>query len=579
MYGDFWKGVFILLVIRRRRMVASFWLIVAAFAGMLAHMYNIQLVHGDALAVQAMRMRTEEVALEEYVRGEITDRYGVPLSGSHYINRVVIFPSLMNNPDQTIKKLAAVLSMDAAQLVKKMHRGAFYIDRSLTSAELRQLQDDMPAGVYLLPVYRRYGSNPLAVHVTGHLGKIPSKQEYTRLEKQSSKNYRLGDWVGQSGLEYFYEPQLKGTRAVRWARVPVDARGRVIEGPGLLVDTAGTDPERHNVVTTIDSRIQRIVEQVMDRQVDSGAVVVMQAGSGDILATASRPGYHPEPREMAQSVQKAAGEVFVDHSTSLYQPGSVFKTVLAAAALEKGLVREDTMFYCTGARAKPVRCWNESGHGHISFAEAFAFSCNPVFVKTGCRLGADSIIEYACKLGLDNQQITGYPVEKDARQDLSLMGETYNLANSSVGQGPVLVTPVQVTAMMNTIASGGIYHTPRLVAGLSDGAGHLVKKFTGPPPRRAIAPDTAERLHSLLRMVTVSGVGQKAGVPEWCSAGKTGSAQAAGDDGPVNAWFSGYVPAEHPRYVITVLVCNGRSGGDTAAPVFREIASQIMKIQ
>ncbi|SFR02936.1 peptidoglycan D,D-transpeptidase FtsI family protein [Desulfoscipio geothermicus] len=568
-----------MLLIRRRRMVASFGFIVAAFVGVLAHMYNIQLVHGDALAVQALHMRSEEVALEEYVRGEITDRHGVPLSGGHYTNRVVIFPSLMNNPDHIIKKLAALLRMDTADLAKKMRRGAFYIDRSLTSAELRQLQDDKPAGVYLLPVYRRYGSNPLAVHVTGYLGKISSKQEYTRLEKQSSKNYRLGDWVGQSGLEYFYEPQLKGSRAVRWARVPVDARGRVIEGPGLLVDSAGIDPERRNVVTTIDSRIQRIVEQVMDRQIDNGAVVVMQAGSGDILAMASRPDYHPDPREMAQSVQKAAGEIFIDHSTSLYQPGSVFKTVLAAAALEEGLVREDTMFYCAGAGAEPVRCWNEGGHGHISFADAFALSCNPVFVEIGRRLGADSIIEYAGKLGLDNQQITGYPVKKDTRQDLSLIGKPYSLANSSVGQGPVLVTPVQVTAMMNALACGGIYHTPRLVTGLSDGAGHLVEKITGSLPRRAIDQDTAARLNSLLRMVTISGVGRKAGVPEWGSAGKTGSAQVAGENGPVNAWFSGYVPAENPRYVITVLVCSGRSGGDTAAPVFRDIASRIMKIQ
>lgn len=567
-----------MLNLRRRRMILAFWAMALAFALVTWHLYNIQLVRGNSLALQALEISSEEVALEEFVRGEITDRHNIPLAGGYYANRAVVFPSLMRQKDHELKKLAAILNVKPEELDKKAQRGAFYISRPLTGEQYNALRNAAPAGVYLLPVYQKYGDDPLAVHVAGHLGKIKSTEQYQRLQKNSAKKYHLGDWVGQSGLEFFYERELKGSYPKRLARVPVDARGRVIKGPGLLVNSEGTDPGRRNVVTTIDYRVQRIVEEVMDQHVASGAVVVMQAGGGDILAMSSRPDYHPAPSRMETLVNEPAGDIFVDYCTSLVQPGSIFKIVLAAAAVEKGIVDSRTRFNCAGANAEPVRCWSDGGHGIISFDDAFAVSCNPAFVEIGRRLGAATIIEYAEALGLANQAITGYPVKADARQDLLLIGKRYNLANSCVGQGPVLVTPVQVTALINTIASGGVYYQPRLVMGLSDDAGHLVRQFNGPAPRRAVAEYTADRLRALLRQVTVSGVGKKAEVPGWGSAGKTGSAQVAGEEGPVNAWFAGYVPAERPQYVITVLVRGGKSGGATAAPLFREIASRIMEL-
>lgn len=563
----------------QRRMVISFGVILMLFVLILAHLYIIQLVHGNSLATQAMHMRSEEVTLEEYVRGEITDRNGIPLTGGYYANRLVIFPTLMDNKESTLKKLAFIIDEKPQKLLEEAQQGAFYITRSLAGNELKQLQSAGLPGVFLLPVYQRYGNDPLAVHLTGHLGAITSKEQYNTLQNKSNKYYHLGDMVGQSGLEYFYEQELKGDYAKRWARIPIDARGRVIGDLGLQVETADSDPGRRNVVTTTDLRIQRIVENIMDEHIEKGAVVVMQAGSGDILAMSSRPDYYPAPEQIARDLQKTPGDIFVDQSTSLLQPGSVFKVVLAAATLEKGITQENTLFYCAGADAEPIRCWKDEGHGYISFRDAFAESCNPTFVEIGHRLGAEAIIEYAKYFGLDTQNITGYPFKKDTRQDLELVGDEYNLANSSVGQGPVLVTPVQITAMMNTIASKGIFYTPRLVIGLSNDSGHMVKFITGPDPQRAIASDTAAQLRSLLREVVVSGVGRKAEVSGWGSAGKTGSAQVSGDNGPVNAWFTGYVPAENPRYIITVLVCDGKSGGETAAPIFRNLANQIMEVE
>ncbi|WP_449240700.1 peptidoglycan D,D-transpeptidase FtsI family protein [Desulfoscipio gibsoniae] len=568
-----------MLLIRQRRMVASFWLIVLAFGLILAHLYQIQLAQSYKYTRQAFQMGSQGVSLEQFPRGEITDRQGLSLTGAYYANRVTVIPALMDDKDLRLRQLAAILSVEAAQLQDRARQGAFYIDKTLSGNTCTVLQNAELPGVYLLPVYQRYGDEPLAVHVTGHIGKISSRDQLEQLQS-TGKTYLLGDWVGQSGLEYFYEQQLKGTLARRWAGVPVDARGRVIQGPGMLVESADGDPGRLNVITTIDSRIQRIVEGIMNEHIASGAVVVMQAGSGDILGMASRPGYHPEYYRAVSNVDEMPEELFVDHCTALFQPGSVFKVVLAAAALEEGLVELSTVFNCTGAAARPVRCWNDAGHGRISFQQAFAQSCNPSFVEIGHRLGADTIIKYAAAFGLDKQKITGYPVPVDSRQDLSLIAKPHNLANSSVGQGPVLVTPVQVTAMINAIACGGNYYTPRLVAGLKDDSGRMVRQFGAEHSEPVVSPATAAQLRALLREVTESGVGQKAALPGAGSAGKTGSAQVSGYNGEkVDAWFTGYVPADNPHYVITVLVRSGNSGGDTAAPVFREIAARCLEIE
>jgi len=383
--------------------------------------------------------------------------------------------------------------------------------------------------------------------------------------------------VGQAGLEYFYEQELKGTYPQKWARIALDARGRVIRGEGLAVNTAAADPARRNVVTTIDRNIQQAVETAMDEHIESGAVVVMQAGSGDILAMASRPGYNPSPAMIGQSFASRQGDVYVDHCTSLFQPGSVFKVVLAAAAIDLGKVDLNEHFTCLGANAAPVRCWLAGGHGRITFQQAFAESCNPVFVEIGKRLGANNIINYAEAFGLSNQTIAGYPIKGDKRQNLAAIGEEYNLANSSVGQGPVLVTPLQVTAMLNVVASGGLYYPPRLVTGVADEQGSMVREIAQPEPTRAISGNTAAVMQQLLREVTEVGVGQQAQVAQWGSAGKTGSAQLSNADGAVDAWFSGFTPADNPQYVITVMVHDGSSGGATAAPVFKEIAEKIMQ--
>jgi len=326
-------------------------------------------------------------------------------------------------------------------------------------------------------------------------------------------------------------------------------------------------------VTTLDADIQQAVENALDgAHVQNGAAVVLDVRSGDILALASRPQYNPDPKEIGRYLN-GRPEALLDQGTGLFAPGSLFKVVVAAAALAEGVVTPETTFYCQGEKDRPVRCWFTPGHGAISFEEAFAQSCNPVFVQAALALGAEKLIAYARLFGLDNQQIAGYPVPFDSRQNLDLIAAPHNLVNSALGQGPVLATPVQMAAMLNTIVNDGRYLPPRLVKEVRTGDGKAVREIAPGPARRAVSPEVARQLQKMLTRVTTEGIGQKAFLPEGGSAGKTGSAQAG--DGSVNAWFCGYAPLNEPRYVAAVLVKNGAGGSQTAAPLFKMIMEQL----
>lgn len=534
----------------------------------------IQVLRGEHYARKALAGETIGVALEDFARGRILDRHSRPLTGSYSANRIVVFPDLLENPDATALSLSAVLGADFFT-VRNMLAGKnpVVLPFNLTGGQLRLIRESGWEGVVAVPYSFRYGPRPLAAHVVGHLGKIRDLRELEELNRSGKKAYRLSDWVGRQGLEHYYENELKGMYASGFAGLFTDALGKPLPGKQVLVNTRLGDFTRSDVITTIDADIQEMVERVMDRHIKKGAVVVMDRSTGDILAMASRPNYNPDPA--GGGLASAAAESFVNQAVSLFQPGSIFKVVVAAAALSEGTAGPDTLFFCRGSLEKPVRCWKEEGHGQITLAEAFAQSCNPVFVKIGLELGPHRLISYARSLGLDNQGIIGYPAAADRRQELDLIAGRHNLVNSSLGQGPVLATPVQVTAMVNTVANGGIYLQPRLVMEVRPARGDPRGIRPGDPVR-ALSPEVARQLGEMMVMVTRRGVGQKAWASPGGTAGKTGSAELADGVEFVNAWFSGYGPLDNPRYTVTVLVREGVSGGETAAPVFREIMEDLL---
>lgn len=559
--------------LKRKRIVQTFYLFLILFIPLLGRLADVQLHQGPEYARKALEQRSVKVVLEDIPRGNILDRQLNSLLGSGIKDRIVIFPSLMHSPQQVADELATLLQVPTEEILNHFAKGSGILPYDITLHQQRSVKEQNWPGVMVQGVHYRYHHQPLAVHLTGHVGKIPSEETLQQLSTQSTKLYQLDDLVGQMGLERYYEQELKAGEPQRLVRAFTDAAGTMLVGMGLKLEVNKVDSGRRDLVTTLDGRIQRIVEEVMDEHILRGAVVVMDVHTGDIVAMASRPNFNPA--DLSSSLPTASADTFIDHCTALYHPGSIFKIVVTAAALEEGLVTNQSTFVCLGEKAPLISCWHQPGHGPITFEEAFAQSCNPVFAEIALKLGPEKLISYAKKLGFDNQQVIGYPIPVDKRQNLNLIHSPYNLVNSSVGQWPVMATPVQVTALINTIVNEGNYLPPRVLRELRTSNGTVTKRFVPGNSYRAISSATAHQLQHLMAVAVEKGLGHQAWVADGGSAGKTGSAEITGQQG-VNAWFAGYAPLHRPRYAVTILVEQGISGGESAAPVFKEIMTKTL---
>jgi len=536
-------------------------LALAVLAGRLAW---IQLAAGPRLAALALAEVSRAVPLEAVPRGDIEDDHLVPLTGAYQADRLVVFPDLLAHPARDAAALAPLLSVSATVLARDLAGGPKVLAYPVDPVVRRAVAGLNDPGLSVHRVAFRNGPGALAVHLTGYLGPPENRAQAARILPGGP------DLVGLCGLEACYDRDLQDNIPRRAVREFLDADGRPT---GIVaVNQSDADPARRNLVLTIDSRVQAAVERIMDQHVRKGAVVVLDAATGDVLAMASRPTFQPD--RITAGLGSSA-DVFENRALALYPPGSVFKVVVAAAALDQGVVTPGTMFFDRGARATPVPDWYGPGFGLINFDEAFAESVNPFFAKIGLQLGAARLIDYAKRFGLAVQSPAGYPLPPDGRQNWSLVAARHCLADSSIGQGPVLVSPLQVAGMVETVVNGGVYVQPRLVKAVVDDDGRVVMTPSR-LRRRAIGPAADRELLAVMRLVTTSGTGRDAQVPGWGSAGKTGTAQTGNPDSPDDAWFAGFAPWPRPRYVAVVLVQGGTDGGTDAGGVFKLLMEKLL---
>ncbi len=379
---------------------------------------------------------------------------------------------------------------------------------------------------------------------------------------------------GQFGLEYTLEPVLNQYSYSASLRSLTDATKRPLPGLGLRT-IQSQNP--NGFYLTIDLFIQKTVEQILDEEKISGAVVVLDVQTGDILAMASRPLVNLANLQASLTDPESP---FINRAVTAYPPGSVFKTVLLCAGLDSGLVFEDEYFKDEGFYQLGNKRWScttaeGKGHGFLNLTEAFAYSCNPVFIELALRLSPGLITDYAEKFGF------GKPVnislfdaawgELPTGIDLSL-GERANLA---LGQQIITVTPLEVASFVQTIANDGVRLEPRLLLGKTGAVGGLIEFIHSEPEIRVIKRKTAHQVQKMMAAVLEYGTGRE-GQPACKGAGKTGTVQnSKGQDLPDHAWFAGYAPLREPRYAVAVFCEKGASGGKTAAPIFRKIVDKI----
>ncbi len=548
------------LSVSRIYQVVSFFLVIGIL--LMSRLFYLQIIENTNLASESLSMRMQEVAME-VPRGEILDRTGLALTDTTQHFTLLIFTEQLENIERESTQLAELTGLSSQYFIEQItgHQRPFKVQAPIDAMTGKKINSLHLPGVMVVPEKSRYAYRSIATHVTGYINDADNE--------------------GISGIESIYDDVLRGDQP-EYAAVVVDARRKIIPGIGYkrLRLPAGARPS--NVVLTIDRGIQSIVESIMDRHAIKGAVVILQPATGEVLAMASRPNFDANHIEnyLAQSATPLLNRAILS-----YQPGSVFKLVTAAAALESHIVTPDQIFFDSGfIEVEHLRFngwdYQKGGRGQLTFTEALAYSSNPIFIQIGLQLGADKLVSYAKKFGFGHK--TSLDFTGEAAGNLPIADQMYSgeLANLAIGQGEFEATPLQVVSLVATIANDGVKVDPHLVSKLTNADGVVIKEYQRGESKRILSKTTAKELQSMMMAVTRYGTGQSAYVEEGGSAGKTGSAETGRKSmtgqGISHAWFAGYAPLVNPQYAVVVFVEDGMSGGDIAAPIFGEVIQELV---
>jgi len=535
------------------------------FIALISRTFQLQILYGKTLKAQADRQHTKTLR-HQPERGLILDRNGEKLAASVMVDSVCANPAKIKNPGEVSSRLSSVLNTDRRSILKKLSKsGSFcWLTRRVSPA----CADDVSAlnidGVYLTKELKRfYPNSELAGQLLGFAG---------------------FDSTGLEGLELKYDDYLRGKpEKCLWGR---DAKGKRIFLQGSTIEENRDD--NCNLILTLDGRIQHLIEsQLRDAVRETGAkggiAVVMDPKTGEILAMANAPGFNPNAF-FRYSSMAWRNKVIAD----CFDPGSTFKPFLAAGALEEGAVKEDDTFYCeNGAYRvgnKTIR--DVKKHKELSLQEILKYSSNIGTVKVAEVLGREKFYQYIRKFGFGSRTGVGLPGESPGILRAPQKWTKVDTAAIAFGQG-VSVTAIQLITALSAIANDGVLMKPYVVRGLIDNKGRVVKEFTPTVVRRVISPSTAGKLVSILTSVVEEegGTGRNARIANVGVAGKSGTAQkfdfAEGrySHDKIKASFMGFFPAVDPHFAILVVLDEPekrRWGGAAAAPVFKNIAEQIL---
>jgi len=503
---------------------------------LILRLFYIQIIKGPFLAEGAFLQKTG--ALVEKVRGGVFDRHGESLTGDYYSNFAVISPNWLSTEErQLLVENNIVDSLDS----HKIHN----VQLTPENAQIIYNLKGKTPGIFVYNKYIRYGPDALATHVVGFQGQTGIEKTFNNLLQSDLKSY----YVISDGL------------------------GQPIGGVSLKQSTV----EPWGVKLTIDKKVQKIIEDVMDKNVQRGAVVVIDAKTGEILAMASRPNYKQFNLEDYLEREDAP---LINRAVESYTPGSIFKIVILSAALEEKIADLDEFFYCKGFEqvgGNIFKCssYDEGGHGKLTLKNALAYSCNSVFIQLGMRLGKDKIIEYARRFGLGEKTFIGLPEEKSGNIPRNVEVYYQEIGNISIGQGAIGLTPLQAAQLMLTIVNDGTLIKPLLIKEVICKDGNVHRNWAlGVNSSKILSSETAKKVRDALEAATQYGTGIRANPGNNNRiGGKTGTAETANKRS--HAWFVGYYPAEKPKLVISIFVEHGGSGSVKAAPIFKEIINQV----
>lgn len=554
--------------IAKKRMIFIFLMFLIVFLLFGGRLFYVQIVKGAEYSQKAEGNRTESASVAAK-RGTIFDRKGNELAVSTTAQSLHAVPTEFKNQD-SINKAAKILALnlnmdeDSIKQTLSSDKSFAYIKRQMEpdlAAKIDQeLKDAKIEGLYFTPESKRYyPHNTLASQVLGICGV---------------------DNNGLEGIEFYYDKLIGGQAG----EIVIEKDGKGTQLPqsthSYKAPVEGTD-----VILTIDSTIQYIVEEQLDKvyneqKANKAIAIVMDPRTGEILAMSSRPTYNPNEYSAAPVENRRNSAI-----SDVYEPGSTMKVCTAAAALQEGLFNRDSHFFCPGyvdIGDKVIKCAHSNAHGDQTFAQILENSCNVGFVAVGQGLGLERYYAYMDKFGFGHRTGIDLPGEADGLIIPRESARKLDLATMSIGQANAS-TPLQVINAISSIANGGMVVKPHLLKSVKGEDGQWQEKDYSADQQQVVSKATADTLLSILEGEVDHGTGQNAIMEGYRVGGKTGTAQKVGPDGQYMAnefivSFIGLAPISNPRLVCLVVVDNPKgelvTGGDIAAPVVREILKQ-----
>jgi penicillin-binding protein 2 len=536
-------------------------------------------------------------------RGVIRDRTGKSLVDNVAEYQLFVDPAALRD-DALMQALARDFGVDvaaaraaqAAQRARNQGHMPAKVLGNVTKAQVARFEENAahyPGAFLEARGRRRYIFNDLATHVLGYVGEVGGEQ----VEQSSGpRAYRLGDVAGKAGVEALLENELRGLDGKRW--VQVNAAGQELFE---LADKAVPPVPGNSVYLTIDYALQNAIENELWPQERAGAVVVMDVSTGELLAAVSKPGY--DLNRFAVGISNADYNVLRNdpltplynrYAVGTYPPGSTWKIVSTTALTDHGVttISRVAPHPCWGSYQvgrRPFKCHKEEGHGHVAMMGGFEQSCDVYFYQHAHELGIDGLASTARRLGFGQKTGFALPESRGLVPDtpyydrtLGERGWTWAVAvNCIIGQGEVLVTPLQMARLVAAVANGGKLLEPHIVRRIVDASGRAVEMVE---PRvmqdNVFSPAMLDFLHTAMLRVVIGERGTaKSALPEsLLVAGKTGTAETPGKKED-HAWFVFYAPHDHPQIAGVVLVERAGHGGAVAAPLARQIISKWFGIE
>ncbi len=557
--------------------------VIVIFLVLLLYLFNFQVISGakfrDLGNNHCIRLHPAHGS-----RGRILDRKSKVIVDNQLCYDAMIMSQPKEGIEKAFTRLSGILNKDTEELKRTFSKsfiGSFaptMVAENIgikQAAALEELKSEIDGLIIQPRPQRSYPYGMLACHVVGYLGEI----DRWRLTRLADYGYKTKDVIGFGGVEERYDYYLRQEEG--GFSVAVDHRGRFVRVLGFRPPKSGKD-----IQLTLDLDIQKIVEEEMG--VKLGAVIIMDPGTGEIIAITSRPGFNPSIfiRKSAfaiRSIFNNPASPLVNRAiSSAYPPGSIFKLVVAAAGLETGKIKLTQRFYCSGSTyigRQEFGCWDT--HSSQNLFEAITHSCNVFFYRAGLIMGAQTIYEYALKFGLGRPGGIDLPYEKKGLLPNPLWAKLYRFrnwlegdtANLSIGQGDLLVTPIQIARMTAIFANNGFLVTPYIIKALD---GRPVISRNREPVFAGLKESAIDSVKKGMRNVVAdpSGTAGILGQLDVSVAGKTGTAQAP--PRAAHGWFTGFFPFKEPKFVICVFLERGGSG-HAAVILARQIIQRMSK--